>query len=222
MIDDFSVGEVTRIASVRNYNVSSGQSGLDGAHVLLGQRTLTLQGDMASGSVEAKITASNGGLLQYTPQSPVFSTDNIFNRDFGGRIILTYLPGDRSTSYDLLSLAPGNAFAIDVLHADFGAAEAFTGQIGMNGRDAVGTFTIRNSTTPYTIVIPYSSLTINPSTTRIRALTFDFMSLGYNGIPAVGEFALDAIRVVPEPNCWSMIWMLAAATSWFGINRRKL
>jgi hypothetical protein len=200
IIDDFSVGPLTKIANTADYNSTSSQSGLDSQHLIIGQRRLTLQGDMSSGSVEATIDAAVGGRLHYLPHTPVFSTDNTFHRDYGGRIILTYLPGDRFTSYDFASLAPGSAFAIDVISADFGTKGSFRGQIGMNGFDALGTFTLHNSSTPYTILVPFSSLLINPMTTKVGSLTFDFMDLDYSGIPAAGTFVLDAIRVVPEPS----------------------
>lgn len=200
IIDDFSVGAVTKIANTANYNSTAGQTGLDPQHLLIGQRNMTLQGDMVSGSVEATIDPTGSGQLRYVPHSPVFNSNNTLNRDFGGRIILDYLPGNRGTSYNFAELAPGNAFAIDVVSADFGTKGTFRGQIGMNGFDALGTFTLRSSATPYTVLVPFSSLLINPATTMVRSLNFDFMDLDYSGIPGGSTFVLDAIRVVPEPS----------------------
>jgi hypothetical protein len=198
IIDDFTVGPVTKIANVANYNSTSGQSDLDPQHVIVGKRSFTLQGNMVSGSVEAVIDTGGSGQLRYLPHSPVFSTDNVYHIDFGGRVILTYLPGSRGMSYDFASLAPGDAFAIDVISSDFGTRGYFNGQIGMNGLQNLSQFTLHNSATPYTIRIPFSSIAINPATTPIRALTFDFTG-PVTSIPADGTFVLDAIRVVPEP-----------------------
>src|SRR4051812_13479136 len=83
IIDDFSVGAFTKIANTPNYNSGVGQTGLDPAHLLIGQRSFTLQGDIVSGSIEATVDTTGNGQLRYVPHSPVFSTNNTFHRDFG-------------------------------------------------------------------------------------------------------------------------------------------
>ncbi len=201
IIDDFSKGSITIVADEPNANLFQAQDGL-GESVLLGRRTVTLQGDINEGSIQVDLAQTAAGVLDYISNSPVFRTAFPQNRTFDGRVILDYLPGNRATSYDLLSLVDGDVFAVDVLRADFGELEQFPVAIGLNGLSEVGRFHLHSSESPYTVLIPFSDLTsdiVPLSLNNVRSLRFDFGIADFVGIPPDASFTLSAIRVVPEP-----------------------
>lgn len=217
MIDDGRVGATTVTADTSNGNVSQLQQLLDPDSVLLGKRQITIQGDLASGSLDAVVDTSGAGRIRYIPNSPVFNVSSVTGTSFDGRLILFYLPGDRFTTFDLTSLG-GDAIAIDVLSASFGADSSLTGKLGVNGFSGVD-FTMLASATPYTIVVPLSDLSdLGADLTSAFNLKFDF-SL----IPPAGTFDIDNIRLVstttPEPS--SLLLFGAGAFGLLGFGRRR-
>lgn len=195
VIDDFQVGPITVTADSSEDNVLQSQTALDPAHVLEGQRWITVQGSMTSGSIETEVDISGDGSLIYRSNDPVFDSAS------QGRLLLTYLPGDRFTTFDLPALLDGDVIALDVLNADFGdgvssidaGLDLSTSSTGFYSLP----FTLHASTTPYTLLFPLEDFTdAGADLSNVYHLTFDF-----EGLPPDATFTLGHVSstVIPEP-----------------------
>lgn len=189
ILDSFEAGPVTVTADDTNGNVTVPQENLAADDVFLGLRRTTVQGDLASGSVQAVIS---GGTATYISNNPQFNESTIFGISFDGRLLLTYLADNRFEPFDLTTL-PGDTFAIDVDSVDFGGDAAIDASVSLGGGNI--DFNIVESVFPYTIFVPFSDLAdAGSDLSDAINLTFDFSQIG----PST-SFSIESIRVVPEP-----------------------
>jgi hypothetical protein len=194
MLDSFETGPVTVTADTANSNVTVPQNSLSADEVVLGLRRTTVQGDLASGFVEAQVSS---GTATYISNDPEFNVSTIFGVSFDGRLLLTYLADNRFEPFDLTSL-PGDTFAIDVESVSLSGDSAPEASIALGGGRVA--FDLVESTTPYTILVPFSELTASGSDlSNAINLSFDFSQIGPDT-----EFSLQAIRIVPEPAAFTL------------------
>ena len=66
IIDDFTVGSSSLQVDSGTGNINSIETGLDSAHVLNGQRKVTLQGNISVGNVTSNVLLLFDGRIRYT------------------------------------------------------------------------------------------------------------------------------------------------------------
>lgn len=189
-LDNFDVDLATLAADSTDGNVTSNQENLSTDDVFLGLRRTTVQGDLASGSVQASISS---GVATYTSNNPEFNGSIFFGgRSFDGRLILTYLQNTRFEPVDLTTL-PGDVFAIDVASASFGGDPAPDAEVSITGGSVA--INLVESPAPYTLFVPFRELEDSGSNLSSAInLNFDFSQIGPNS-----NFTIESIRIVPEP-----------------------
>lgn len=200
LIDRFRVGSQSITADQNNNNVISPVSGLDPNELLNGERTLSVQADVSSGFIRSTVDTSGTGSLLYESFNPSFTNA------FGGRLILTHLPGDRFDTVDISQYASSN-YVIDFKQAFFGGngpMDALLRVSSPTGSDSVA-FSILESSTPFQVLVPMSGL---GSADLSNAYN---LSLDVGGIPSTGGFEISQISfatAVPEPS--SFLFLAAA------------
>ena len=189
ILDSFEAGPLTVTADNANGNVGVAQENLAADDVFLGLRRTTVQGDLASGAVQAVIS---DGTVTYISNAPQFNESTIFGVSFDGRLLLTYLADNRFEPFDLTTL-PGETFAIDIDSVDFGGDTAVDASVSLGGGSV--DFDVVESASPYTIFVSLSDLDdAGSDLSNAINLTFDFSQIG----PST-SFSIESIRVVPEP-----------------------
>ncbi|MDA7527429.1 hypothetical protein N8590_00420 [bacterium] len=215
VVDTFAVGPQTVTANSGNNNASQSLSGLDTAHVLDGQRRITVQGNMSVGSIVATVDTSNGGSFAYSSNNPAF-TDA-----FGGRLLLTHIAGDRSNTFDLSQFA-SEFYIIDFESSFFGGSGSFAATLNVSspsGSDSTS-LTIDETGSPFQVSVPISELS-GADLSQAYNLTLDI-----SGLPSTAAFEISNISFsssVPEPRAVTLLVLaiLILATSSLFKSRRQ-
>jgi hypothetical protein len=199
IVDDFTVGPQSVTANSGNGNANSLLNGLDTAHVLNGERQITVQGTMSVGNTNATVSTSGSGSLVYTSNNPAFTTASL------GTLILTHAPGNRFDTVDLSGVADQHYF-IDVASANLGVIDpGFTSQVKLS--TPFGNYSqdidFLSSPTPYSASVAMSGFT-GADLTQVYNLSLDITRLSTTATFQIDKVYSSDLSSVPEPRAIAM------------------